>query len=234
MRKRIFQVIEVAAENDKISKVYDVTMIIVIIASLFPLAFKVQTDVLRLIDNICVIIFIADYILRLITADFKLQKGRKSFALYPVTPMAIIDLLSILPSILVINQGLRLLKVIRLFRALRVIKAVRYSKNIKRLAAVFHKEKSALLTVAFLALAYILISALVIFNIEPETFDSFFDAIYWSVVSLTTVGYGDIYATSLAGKIITMVSAVFGIAIVALPAGIITAGYLAELSGDKK
>ena len=67
------------------------------------------------------------------------------------------------------------------------------------------------------------------FNVEPETYNNFFDAIYWATVSLTTVGYGDIYAVSVIGKVITMISSLFGIAIVALPAGIITAGYMEEI-----
>lgn len=75
-----------------------------------------------------------------------------------------------------------------------------------------------------------MISALIMFNVEPDTFGNFFDAIYWATVSLTTVGYGDIYATSTLGKIITMISSIFGIAIVALPAGIITAGYMDEIN----
>ena len=88
------------------------------------------------------------------------------------------------------------------------------------------------MVVLWLALGYILISALIIFNIEPETFDTFFDAIYWATVSLTTVGYGDIYPVSFAGKIITMCSSVMGIAVVALPASIITAGYMEELNKE--
>lgn len=80
--------------------------------------------------------------------------------------------------------------------------------------------------------AYIIISALVVFNVEPESFDNFFDAIYWATVSLTTVGYGDIYPVTTIGRIVTMASSVFGIAIVALPAGIITAGYVKELDKD--
>ena len=95
---------------------------------------------------------------------------------------------------------------------------------------VFKKQKDSLITVCILAGGYILVSALVVFNVEPETFPTFFDAIYWATVSLTTVGYGDIYATSTAGKIIT----IFGIAIVALPAGIVTAGYMSELEENKK
>ena len=79
---------------------------------------------------------------------------------------------------------------------------------------------------------YIVISALVVFNVEPDSFNTFFDAIYWATVSLTTVGYGDIYPVSTLGRIITMVSSIFGIAIVALPAGIITAGYMNELNKE--
>ena len=73
-------------------------------------------------------------------------------------------------------------------------------------------------------------SALVIFNVEPESFNTFFDAIYWATVSLTTMGYGDIYPVTTLGRIVTMVSSIFGIAIIALPAGIITAGFMEQLS----
>ena len=76
-------------------------------------------------------------------------------------------------------------------------------------------------------------SALVIFNVEPDSFSSFFDAVYWATVSLTTVGYGDIYPVSVFGRIITMLSSILGIAIVALPAGIITAGYMTEIQKEE-
>jgi voltage-gated potassium channel len=84
-----------------------------------------------------------------------------------------------------------------------------------------------------MAIAYILISALVIYNVEPESFKTFFDAIYWATISLTTVGYGDIYPITTIGRIVTMISSTFGIAIIALPSGIITAGYLAEINKDE-
>lgn len=90
-----------------------------------------------------------------------------------------------------------------------------------------------MLVVGGLAIGYIVISALIMFNVEPATFPSFFDAVYWATVSLTTVGYGDIYAVSTIGKVITMLSSVFGIAIVALPAGIVTAGYMEEINKDE-
>ena len=84
-----------------------------------------------------------------------------------------------------------------------------------------------------MAVAYILISALVIYNVEPESFETFFDALYWATISLTTVGYGDIYPITTIGRIVTMISSAFGIAIIALPSGVITAGYLEEISKDK-
>ena len=83
-----------------------------------------------------------------------------------------------------------------------------------------------------MAVAYILISALVIYNVEPESFATFFDAIYWATISLTTVGYGDIYPVTTIGRIVTMISSAFGIAIIALPSGVITAGYLAEIGKE--
>lgn len=90
------------------------------------------------------------------------------------------------------------------------------------------------MAVCTLALGYIIVSALIVFNVEGDSFETFFEAIYWATVSLTTVGYGDIYPVTTAGRIITMISSIFGIAIVALPAGIITAGYMDELSEEKK
>lgn len=87
--------------------------------------------------------------------------------------------------------------------------------------------------VCVLACGYIALSALIMFQVEPDSFDTFFDAIYWAIVTLTTVGYGDIYPTSEIGRIVSMMSSFMGIAIVALPTGIITAGYMRELSREK-
>ena len=237
MRKRIYEIIEVAEGEDKSSQVYDILMIISIVLSIVPLAFKESNVCFLAIDKITVCIFIIDYLLRIITADKKLNEGMVSFLKYPFTPMAVIDLISILPSVMYINSSLKLLRLFRLFRAFRVFrvfKAFRYSKNIRIIINVFKKQRDALTIVGVLAIGYIFTTALVIFNVEPETFDSFFDALYWATVSLTTMGYGDIYAVTNIGQLITMISAVFGIAIVALPAGIITAGYMEEINNKKE
>ena len=177
-------------------------------------------------------IFIIDYILRLITADFKVKKGKWSFLIYPFTPMAIIDLLCILPSLNIIGGSFRILKVFRLFRTMRVFrvfKFVRYSKSIRIVMGVFKRQKKPLVTVMILAFIYILISAMIVFNVEPDSFNNYFDAIYWATVSLTTMGYGDIAPVTTIGRAVTIISSLFGIAIIAMPSGIITAGFMEEL-----
>lgn len=237
MRKRLFQIIEVGEENDKLSRTYDFFMMATIIISIIPLWSHEDALIFNIIDKITVVIFIVDYIMRLLTADLKLGRGAISFLLYPFSLMALIDLLSILPSLTVLKRGFRLFKIFRLmrtFKVFRIFKAFRYSKNITMIVNVFRKQKDSLVVVCGFAVAYVLISALVIFNAEPETFPTMYDAIYWATISLTTVGYGDVYATSAVGKFITMISAVLGIAIVALPAGIIIAGYQDELEEIKR
>ena len=234
MRKRLFEIIEVSKDNDTISSIYDVLMMISIIVSIIPLAFKQNFAVFGVTDRITAILFILDYVFRLITADYKLnRKGAVSFVIYPFTPWAIIDLVSILPSLSILSNSFKLLRLFRIFRTFRVFKAFRYSKNIALIIKVIKNSQEALTAVCALAIGYILISALVIFNVETDSFNTFFDAIYWATVSLTTVGYGDIYPITTAGRIITMISSIFGIAIVALPAGIITAGYMDVLNESK-
>lgn len=233
MRKRIYEIIEKANDGDTVSKIYDYFIIITIISSIVPLCFKTQIATMVVIDKITAGIFILDYILRLITADYSSKgKGIAPFLLYPFRPMAVIDLLSILPSVTNLNYAFRVFRVLRLFKAFRVFKFFRYSKNIRIITNVLVKKKDALMTVGMMALSYIFVTALIIFQVEPNTFDNFFQAIYWATVSLTTVGYGDIYPTSVIGQVISMVSSFLGIAIVALPSGIIISGYQEEVEGN--
>lgn len=236
MRQKIYSIINPDDDNNKISSAYDFIMMATIVISIIPLAFKETNLLFQWIDYITVTIFIIDYILRLFVADYKLNKSIASFFIYPITPMAIIDLVSILPSLTVLNSGFKLLKLFRLLRTLKVLRAfkfLRYSKSFDIISNVFKKQKRVLSAVATMAVAYVLISALVIYNVEPESFNTFFDAIYWATISLTTVGYGDIYPITTIGRIVTMISSVFGIAIIALPSGVITAGYLAEVNKDE-
>ena len=144
MRKKLFLVIESAENNSKLSNIYDFIMMVTIVMSVVPLAFKETNTIFQWIDYITVGIFILDYFLRLITADYKLKKSVVSFFIYPITPMAVIDLISILPSVTILNSSFRLLKLFRLLRTLKVLRAfkfLRYSKSFDIIASVFRKQK---------------------------------------------------------------------------------------------
>lgn len=229
MREKIYQLVHVTSGEGRASRAYDGVMIAAILVSLVPLCFKEYYPVFFMTDVVVTALFIVDYLLRWSTADFKLSRGWKSFLIYPFTPMAIIDLLSILPFFLPLNKGFKALRLLRLVRALRAIRYIRESRSFQVIANVLEREKALLASVGALALGYIVACALVVFNVEPESFGSFFDAIYWACVSLTTVGYGDVYPVTAAGRIVTMVSSLVGVALIALPAGIITGGYIDEM-----
>ena len=218
--------------RNKVAVLYGQVMTAIIAICLVPLCFKQTWTIFSVIEISCTVIFIIDYVARWVTADLRLGKGRVSFFSYPFTPMAIIDLLSILPTFLGLDSVWRSLKVLRLFRTIRAFKFIRYSKSMRALARVLLKQRESLIAVFLFAMGYVLVTALIIFNVEPQTFHTFFDALYWAVVSLTTVGYGDLYPTTDVGKAIAMISSIMGVVVVAMPSGIITAGLVDELKKE--
>ena len=229
-RKKIYEVLNPGIKEGSLSRAYDIIMIVVIILCTIPLMVRESNAVFDVFDAIAVTVFSIDYILRLITADYYFKDHRlRSFLRYPVSPWAIIDLLSILPFITPLHNCFRALRLLRLIIALRVIALLRYSKSVQILKRVFSRQKEALLAVFGFTLAYILVTAIIMFQIEPDTFGNFLNAFYWATVSLATVGYGDITAVSAAGRLFTILSTFIGIVVIALPAGFVTAGYLEEL-----
>jgi len=234
MRKKIYQMVHVY-EGNVLSVAYKYFMIFVIALSLLPLTFKESNPVFFVIDRICLLIYIVDYIFRWLSADYKFGKHHwTSFARYPFRIISIIDLMSIfalVSSILGLFGNNGIAEALTVFRIVRIF---RYSKGIRTIIEILKSSKKALFAVGSLAVGYIVISALIVFNVEPDTFNSFFDAVYWSTVSLTTVGYGDIYPVSVIGRTVAMISSFFGIAIVALPAGVVTAEYMKSLNENER
>lgn len=233
MREKIFKVIEHTENKSIAGTVYDCLLILAIITSIIPLAFKETPPVFKIIEYIGLGFFILDYILRFITADYHSKlKGIKPFLKHPITLLAIIDLLAILPSLTPLNKVFKLLKLFKLVRTMEMHKFFKFimrSKSFILISNVFKKKKRVLGAVASLAVGYILVSALVVFNIEPSSFDTFFDAVYWATVTLTSTGCSDIHPVTTIGRLVTMASSVFGVVIIAFPSGIITVGYLSEI-----
>ncbi len=240
-RNFLHQLVEPKKAN-RWCRLYDLVMLIAIIIGIVPLMFRNHIRLFWYFDLISGICFIIDYILRWLTADFS-SKGQKwvAFVIYPFTPMAIVDLLSILPVFNLLSPAFKTVRFSRLLKILRVFKLIRYFEPLTIILAVIRKQRRILLTVLSIAVFYIFITALIMFNAEeeinPQTgkylFDNFFDAFYWAACTLTTVGYGDLYPISDIGRIISIISSIVGIAIIALPSGIITAGYLDELKSRR-
>ena len=237
IKNRVYDIINKDHKNDIASRVYDIWMLVCIIVSILPLMFAKSYPVFRITEIVTVTAFIIDYAARWYTSPVSLRKGYVSYLFYPLTPMAVIDLLSILPALNLINGTFKLLRLTRLLKIIRLLKIFRYSSRIEMFVRVLYKERKVLLSVLILALFYIFLTALVMFNAEPHinpdtgeaTFGSFFDALYWATVTLTTVGYGDLCPVTDIGRIVSMLSSLFGVAIIALPSGVITASYLEEL-----
>lgn len=245
MRKKIYHIIHRSTTKDTLSIAYQSLMLLAIIASIVPLMFARYYPVFRYIELVTVSLFIVDYFLRWMTADYHLGKGAWSFLIYPFTGWAIIDLLSILPGLTVLSDSFKVLRLTRLTRPLRMVrlfKLFRYSDRFEVLIRVIRKERKVLFSVLAISIFYVFLTALVMFNVEPhfnpengeETFGSFFDALYWATVTLTTVGYGDMTPVTNVGRFISMVSSLFGVAIIALPSGVITASYMEELRNERK
>ncbi len=222
-------------DADQAVSLYDKVMLAVIIASLIPLMSKGEYPLwMHVLDIAATIIFCIDYLLHWFCADLQSRHhGTRAFIEYPFRPMAIADLLSILPGFFPLNHGLRLFRLIRLLRILRglmIFKNIRRRRSVDLIVRAFKKQRESLTIIFCIAIGYIFISALIVFNVEPQTFKTFFDALYWATVSLTTVGYGDIYPVTAVGRLFTMLSSILGIAVIALPSSILTADLMMILN----
>jgi voltage-gated potassium channel len=219
VRKKIYQMVHVY-DGGVLSVLYKYFMSAAIVVSLLPLMTKQTVPLFRITDGICLGLFVADFLLRWLTADLRLEgMGAKAFLKFPFRFISVIDLLSIL-ALMTSVQVLAVFRVARIFR---------YSKSVSTIVSILQRSKKPLIAVGSLAVGYILVSAIIMFNVEPASFPTFFDAVYWSTVSLTTVGYGDLYPVTVLGRVVAMISSFFGIAIVALPAGVVTAEYMNAL-----
>ncbi|WP_022750119.1 ion transporter [Lachnobacterium bovis] len=233
-KKRLYEIIEVSQGKDRTSKSYDLLMLVSVIVGLIPLTMKKTNGYAQSIDIVTAIIFLFDYVMRFYTADYKMGvKSYKAYIAHVFTPMSIIDLMAIIPVFTLFFPKSNAIGLFRIFKVFRVLKLLRYSKTMVIIENVMRKVKQQLIAVLVLTLMYITASAMFIFQIEPNLFNNFFDALYWATISITTIGYGDISPVTVPGRMLTMISALVGVAVIALPSGIITAAYMDEANRTK-
>ena len=242
-KNKLASIIDADRGSSLVSRIYDYCMIAVIVLSLVPMMFLGGGYWwLNCISWVTGIVFLLDFIARCYVSPVDRYKiGCPWWRRYPFSFMGVVDFLSILPLFGMVSSKFSLFKLFRLVRIVSLIKFSRYSSMDDMLLRVLKNSWDILKTISIFIFLYILISALLIYNVEPhinpstgqETFVNFFDAVYWSVVTLTTVGYGDIYPITILGKIISICSMVFGIGIISTVSSIITAGLIKEIKMHK-
>jgi voltage-gated potassium channel len=187
-------------------------------------------EILHYIELVCVIFFTIEYLARIYVAEEKLRFVFSFFGL--------IDLFAILPFYLSFGVDLRSLRLMRLFRLFRLLKLVRYNRALRHFVEAMKLAKEQIVLFMGVTLILIYFSAVGIYYFEneaqPEHFSSVFDSLWWSIVTLTTVGYGDVYPITVGGKIFTFFILLIGLGIVAIPTGIISSSLTKTIEDKTK
>lgn len=243
IKKRIFEIIQPAENGDIISKAFDFALLLLIflnVAMVIVSTFTLPARMARVLDTVeavSAVIFTVEYILRVWTSDLLRPKisPAKARIRYVFSFMAIIDLLAVLPFYIpmIIPVDLRVLRMFRVIRLLRIIKVNRYTTALARVGAVLRRKASQLISSLFVVAVLMIIASILMYNAEhdaqPEVFKNAFSGLWWAIATLTTVGYGDIYPITIIGKVLSAVIALLGIGLVAVPTGIISAGFFEDV-----
>ena len=243
IQKRVWEIVEVAAPGDRLSKLFDISILILIsfnvLAVILESVQSLQAKYALLFSSFeifSVAVFTIEYLSRIWSCviDPRFNKavtGRLKFAFHP---MAIIDLLAILPFYLpFVGFDLRFIRVLRLFRIIRVAKIGRYYSSLQLIKNVFISKKEELVLTSFVMVLLLIIAANIMFYcenaVQPDAFPNIPATMWWAVATLTTVGYGDIYPVTVIGKLFASIIAILGIGMFALPTGILGAGFVEEI-----
>ena len=248
-RKRLFHIIEVGSDFDEHSRWYDyenAAAILINLAVTVMLTFEELRasygGVLEVILHITLFFFIQDYIFRLWTAKYQYEAlpEWKAILKYIFSISGLVDLFSFLPEYLPIffpggTIAFRMIRIVRIFRLFRINY---YFDSLSVIAAVLRNRKQQLMSSVFIISVLMLASSLCMYSIEheaqPEVFNNAFSGIWWAASTLLTVGYGDIYPITTLGKIFGIFITCLGVGVVAIPTGIISAGFVEQYAEMKK
>jgi len=152
-----------------------------------------------------------------------------------VQPLVLVDLLAIFPFYLpfVTRLDLRFLRILRIFRVFRVLKLERYFVTLSKVVRVIKRKASEIISTFIVMFILIVLAASLMYYVEPQTYDSIPHAMWWGIVTLTTVGYGDVYPQTALGQLIGSILALLGIGLFGIPAGILAAGFIEEIQSKK-
>lgn len=244
-RLRVHQIVEAAKPGDRASFVFDVFILSLIALNVLAVILASVPEYAerwgRLFNSFevaSVAVFSLEYLLRLWSCveDPRFSHplgGRVRFA---ISPMALIDALAIAPFFLpMVGVDLRFVRTLRLFRLIRIAKVSRYTAALRHIQGALRSRRAELITsLGFMVALVVLASSLLYYaerDAQPEHFGSIPAAMWWAIITLTTVGYGDIYPITTLGKTLAAIIAILGVGMVALPTSILASGFAAELRG---
>lgn len=248
-RKRLFEIIEVGTDFDYVSRAYDYVNAGSIVLNLIISILYTFSDIreqygswLQIAECVTVVFFGIDYICRLITARYLYPTLKESHALrkYIFSFNGIVDILSFLPYFMPVffpagTTAFRLLRIVRIFRLFRINA---YYDSVNIITAVIVGKKQQLISSVFIILVLMLASSLCMYSLEheaqPDVFQNAFSGIWWAASTLLTVGYGDIYPITLMGKVFGIIITFLGVGMVAIPTGIISAGFVDQYTTIKQ
>jgi voltage-gated potassium channel len=216
--------------------------IIMIILESYDPVYRSNKSLFDIFELFSVVVFTIEYLIRVWIADivYPAKSKFRSRMKYIFSLFGITDFLAILPFYLplAMNFDMRMLRILRLMRLFRVFKLAHYSSSMRLVVNVLKEKKEELFITIFASVILLLMSASVMFHIEeevqPDKFPNIFASLWWAVATLTTIGYGDVFPITPAGQILAAVTALFGIGLVAIPTGIISMGFMEELSKEKE
>ena len=248
IKTKIFELVQKGAHGQKSNLIFDYFILTLIVLSIASIILESIPEInnefgsqLRAFNIFTVVIFTFEYLLRLYvcTLTHPAESKIKSALKFIFSGYGLIDLLAILPFYIpmLIKIDLRFLRVLRLTRVLRILKVNRYNNSLILIWTVVKEKRSELAVTGFVTLLLLIFASFIIYYVEqpaqPEAFNSILSAMWWAVATLTTVGYGDIYPVTGLGKIISGFIALLGIGLVALPTGIISAGFIGRIDAKK-
>ncbi len=244
-RNRLYEIVETGNDGDFFSRSYDITSTLVILLNLaLSIALTFQSvqlhwgHFLNTLEFFTYLFFGIDYVLRILTAGSRYPNRPEWKALtgYLFSFMGIVDFLSFVPYFLPVffpagAVAFRMFRVVRIFRLFRINV---YYDSLNVITEVLVSKKQQLLSSVFIILVLMLASSLCMYSLEheaqPEVFQNAFSGIWWSVSTLLTVGYGDIYPITTLGRIFSIIITFLGVGMVAIPTGIISAGFVEQYS----
>ncbi len=246
-RRRAWEVLEVAEVGDRTSHLFDLFIITLIFLNVIAVILvSVESLELQygyyfeLFELVSVIVFTVEYIARLwsCVADSRYARPVRGRAEFATSPLALIDLLAIMPFYIgLIGVDLRFMRALRLFRIVRLAKVGRYMKALQLLSRVLkNKREELFLTLGMMMILLIIASCLMYYvenPVQPDNFPDIPHTMWWAVATFTTVGYGDIYPVTGAGKFLAGVVSILGIGLFALPTGVLGAGFVEEMQKKK-